>query len=91
LSRLVTYPLPENPVPEFPTDVPVSAADSASYFVVGVEPDVVTFDALLCADQLGTASLARTVIEYVVDAARPVTLKEVDDVVPMDEPFRNTS
>ena len=69
----------------------MSVADSASYFEDGVDPDVVTFNAGLCADQFGTASLARTVIACVVEAVSPVTLKDVDVLVPMEDPFLNIS
>ena len=45
--------------------------------------EVVTLSGALAADQFPAASRARTVIAYVVEADRPVTLSEVPAGVPM--------
>ena len=49
-----------------------------------------TFSAALWADQFPAASRARTVMAYVVPAARPVTVNEVAVGVPTDVPLRKT-
>ena len=52
---------------------------------------VVTFSGALWADQFPAASLARTVMAYVVDAARPMMTFDVPATIPTDTPLRNTS
>jgi hypothetical protein len=54
---------------------------------VGEVTSVETDNAVLCAELFPAASLAETVIEYVVFAVNPVTANEVVDGLPMDVPF----